>query len=109
MNEKISDGGVYNLIGMAKELAGIGRIRVAENNGSSRHGGSRFSGEIWPWVARIDLVSVTVCGHVLWPLPTVVVAITVSYLIVKSHINNILLTPKFQLQLCEIDNDIKLK
>lgn len=68
---------------MAEEFAGIGRVRVAEDNGGCGHGGGSFSGEIRPGIVRVNPVSVTVSSHVLRPLPTVVVSVPVSYLNVK--------------------------
>ena len=72
-----------NLVSMAEELAGIRRVGMPEDNGGGGHSGSCFSGKIRPRVAWIDPVSMTVGGHVLWPLPTVMVAVTISNLIVK--------------------------
>jgi len=68
---------------MTEKFVGISRVRASENDGCGGHSGGGFSGEIRPGIARIDLVSVTVRGHVLWPLPAVMVSVSVSHLIVK--------------------------
>lgn len=70
-----------NLVGMAEELTGVGGVGAAEDNGGGGHGCGGFSGEIRPGIARADLVSPAVSGHVLGSLPAVVVSVPISHLI----------------------------
>lgn len=81
-----------NLAGMGEELIGIGRVVVAEDDGGGSHSGGGFSGEIRPGIAWVDLVSVAVRRHVLRPLPTVMVRVPISHLIIP-YINLLLIFP----------------
>ena len=65
---------------MSEELIGVGRVRAAENDGSGGHCGGRFTSEIRPRIARVNLVSPTVSGHILRSLPTVVVSVAIANL-----------------------------
>lgn len=71
---------------MSEEDGGVGGVGAAKDDGGGGHGGGGFSGEIRPRVARVDLVSVSVGGHVLWSLPAVVVTVPVSHLTTKTKI-----------------------
>ena len=66
---------------MAEQLGGVSRIRVSEDEGCGGHSGGGFSGEIRPGIAGVDPVGPPVGRHVLWPLPAVMVTVTISYLI----------------------------
>lgn len=71
---------------MAEKLTGISRVRVAENNGGGSHGSGGFTGKIRPGITWVNPVSPPVSGHVLGPLPTVVVSVSISYLIIHKLI-----------------------
>ena len=53
---------------------------MAEDEGGGGHGGSGFTGKIRPGIAWVNLVCMAVGGHVLWPLPTVVISVSISHL-----------------------------
>ena len=65
---------------VAEELARVGRVGAAKDNGGGGHSGGGFTGEIRPGIARVNLVSSAVSGHVLGSLPAIVVTITISHL-----------------------------
>lgn len=71
---------ITNLVCVEEELTGISGIGATEYDGSCGQGGCGFSGKIRPGVARVDLVSMAVGGHILWPLPAVVVSVSISHL-----------------------------
>jgi hypothetical protein len=68
------------------ELVGVGGVGAAEYDGGGGHGGGGLSSEIRPRVARVDLVGSAVGGHVLRPLPAVVVTVPISHLIRTPHV-----------------------
>lgn len=67
-------------MGMGEELIGIGRVGAAEDDGGGGHGGGGFPGEVRTGVAGVDLVGLPRGGHVLRPLPAVMVRVPVSHL-----------------------------
>ena len=72
--------GEMNLSSMGQKLIGVGRVGTAEDNRGGGHGGGGLSGKVGPWVAGIDLICPPICGHVLWPLPTEVISVSISHL-----------------------------
>lgn len=80
--EYIKKERVYStdLVGMSEKLGGVSRIGVSENDGCGGHSGGGFSGEIRPGITGINPISPSVSGHLLRPLPTVMVRITISHL-----------------------------
>lgn len=73
---------------MTEELTGVSRVRVAENDGGGRHGGGGFTSKIRPRVAGVDLVGPPVSGHILRPLPAVVVSVSISNLNQTQFVTN---------------------
>lgn len=68
------------LMGVAKELIGVGRVRATEYDGCGSHGGGCFTGEIRSRIAWVDPVSPAVGSHILRSLPAVMVAVPISHL-----------------------------
>lgn len=71
------------LFGMVQEEVRVMRIPRPENDGGGGHGGSCLSGEIRPRIALINLIRPTRRRHVLRPLPTVVVGVSIPNLNTK--------------------------
>lgn len=69
-----------NLAGVREKGGGVGGIGAAEDDGSGGHGGGSFSGEIRAGPARVYLVGGAVGCHFLWPLPTVMICVSISHL-----------------------------
>lgn len=74
-----------HLVSMVKKFVSISFIVAAEDDGSSRHCGGGFTGEVRSRVAWIDSVSSSWSGHILRPLPTVMVCVSITNLFILPH------------------------
>ena len=65
---------------MCEEQPGISRVGTVKDDGGGGHCSSCFSGKIRPGSTWVNLVGGSVSGHVLWPLPTIMVSVTITNL-----------------------------
>jgi len=66
------------LLGVVEEEARVVRARAAEHDGGRGHGGGGLADEVGAGVVAVDLVRLPRRGHVLGPLPAVVVGVAVA-------------------------------
>lgn len=77
---------MQDLLGMVEQLVGVDRIGVPENDRSRGHCSCSFSGKIRPGFAGVDPIRMAIRSHVLWPLPAVVVCVSITHLFQKKKI-----------------------
>ena len=80
VREREERDGSWNLLSMGEKLIGVGRVGAVEDDRGGGHGGGGLSGEVGTGVAGVDLICLPICGHVLWPLPTVMICVSISHL-----------------------------
>jgi hypothetical protein len=77
------------LQGVVQEEAGVVRVGLAEDHGRGRHGRRSLAGDVRARVLPVDLVRLARRGHVLRPLPAVVVRVAVAHLQARTKLSTL--------------------